>query len=244
MGEILKISDSYTRVARLYPGVIAAVPVVWTVALAAPKLLEFSIASTTVLALLGAAVLYALASIARSRGKILEPKLLESWGGWPTTAMLRYRNDTLDAYTKARYRAALKNLCPTLPWPTEDDERREPAEADMVYRSATLALIEQRRDPKYKLLHRENASYGFRRNLHGLKPIGIAIILVCALAIGGAWQLWPGTVSIDTLALIGVVDIAMLAFWLAVAKRSYVRQAAVEYGLALFRTLDEAGPTP
>ena len=245
MGDLLKLFDSYNRVARLYPAVIVMMSVLWTAAVVAPKLLDFDMSKTTVTALVAAALLYALATVARSRGKILEPQLLARWGGWPTTAMLRHRDQTRDVYTKNRYIAALQRLCPGLPWPTEDDERRNPEEADKVYRSATLALIEQRRDSKYKLLHRENASYGFRRNLLGLKPIAVAIVLVCAISAGAVWHLRPGTITTDVLALLLVADLAILTFWLGVVRPNYIHQSAVEYGLALFRTLEgEASPSP
>jgi hypothetical protein len=242
MGDLFKLSDSYNRIARLYPAVIALVPILWTAAITAPRLVELDLTRTVATAVVATALLYALASVARSRGKILEPKLLERWGGWPTTAMLRYRNQIHDPHTKARYHAALRKLCPTLPWPSEDDERRNPDEADKIYRSATLALVEHRRDPNYKHLHRENASYGFRRNLLGLKPIATMILFGCAIATSGVWHFRSEVISTDTLGLLLAADVATLIFWFGIVRPQYVYQSAVEYGLALFRTLDEPNP--
>ena len=43
------------------------------------------------------------------------------------------------------------------------------------------------------MLHRENASYGFRRNMLGLKPIAIAVAAMAALVTALGWWtvVWP-----------------------------------------------------
>jgi hypothetical protein len=134
--------------------------------------------------------------------------------------------------------------------PTPEEEAQHPAAADARYRSATKRLIELRRDRKYRILHSENASYGFRRNLLGLRPIAIAIVIAMAgfalVARHGAQQPLPDslvTLSADIpshlpLYAIFAADLLYLLAWVVVVRPGFVRQAANEYAEALFKTLE------
>ena len=67
------------------------------------------------------------------------------------------------------------------PLPTQQEEEACPAWADTKYEEAVTALREATRDTsRFPLVFAENANYGFRRNLWGLRPIGttIAVLLV------------------------------------------------------------------
>jgi hypothetical protein len=55
---------------------------------------------------------YLLVNVSRGEGKRIQPSLLKKWGGWPSTIVLRHSDTTIDAYTKARYHAALAKLAP------------------------------------------------------------------------------------------------------------------------------------
>jgi hypothetical protein len=82
-----------------------------------------------------------------------------------------------------RYRAFLKGQLPHLALPTAEEERADPEGADRAYESVTAWLRTQTRDTKtFSILFRENISYGFRRNLWGLKPLGVTIALLAASA--------------------------------------------------------------
>jgi hypothetical protein len=73
-----------------------------------------------------------------------------------------------------------KNI-PGLTIPSAVEEQQNPAEADKRYCSAVNWLREQRRDKeKFFLIHEENIQSGFRRNLLGVKGIGI---IFCAVAL-------------------------------------------------------------
>ena len=37
---------------------------------------------------------------------------------------------------------------------------------------------------KFPLVYEENCNYGFRRNMFGLRPIGIAVSVIAAVALG------------------------------------------------------------
>jgi hypothetical protein len=66
--------------------------------------------------------LYWLSSIARSRGKLVEQRLLQAWGGWPTTYLLRH-SSRLDQHTRDRYHRYLAQHVPHLVLPTATAER-------------------------------------------------------------------------------------------------------------------------
>jgi hypothetical protein len=63
--------------------------------------------------------------------------------------------------------------------PTEAEEVQDPEGADAVYELAVGALRERTRDTnQYPPVPSENARYGFRRNVLGLRPYGIATSLI------------------------------------------------------------------
>jgi hypothetical protein len=237
--------DAYNRVARIYPGIIAVAPIVWSAAAFGftPDLRSGAFALLVV-----ACLLYFFASLARSRGKMLEETLIKNWGAWPTTLFLRHRDEHFDKMTKARYHLTLEKLC-KIAFPSAADEQRDPRAADDVYRSATKKLIEARRGTQYKMLHDESASYGFRRNLLGLKLISLVIGALAAIATGISWWLSvPPPVTVGAvfaafkpaplLGLLFATDVGYLLLIAIFVRESFVFQAAKEYTDALFRTLD------
>src|SRR5262249_44048998 len=170
LSALTKLFDSYNRMARLYPALLALAPILCSAIVVFPSLAA-NIPRSTAAAFRLPCLAYFLASLARSRGQMSQERHLANWSRWPTQAILRHRDDRIDPATRARYHAALAALCPDLAMPSAADERSAPPVADDAYRSATKRLIEMRRGPEYPMLHRENASYGFRRNMLGLKPI-------------------------------------------------------------------------
>lgn len=191
-----------------------------------------------------------LSVVARTLGKRTEERLNAAAGGWRTTVVLRHRDSTVDAYTKRRYHERLNALCNGFVLPTADEEGRDPRDADARYRSATRRLIELRRDAKYRMLHKENALYGFRRNLLGLKPIGILTILLAMVLSLLAWFHGVPSPLSDVRALLtdastrwpvyaaGIGNLADLLLWLLIVRPGFVHQAQDEYAAALFRTLE------
>ncbi|WP_210265873.1 hypothetical protein [Bradyrhizobium australiense] len=178
----------------------------------------------------------AFADVARRRGKAIEPKLIERMGGLPTTTTLRHRDDTYDDDTKSGFHAFIASKLGK-PAPTASDEAADPAAADKYYARGATWLRENTRDTKkFDILLNENISYGFRRNLLGLKLPGFflnAVIVAICLAI--FWHRWPVDLSNTFDAkLLAVVVIAVLhAIYLALfvteagafeAARTYARQ--------------------
>jgi hypothetical protein len=243
-----KFFNHYSLVARVYPAMLSFAPALWTAVVLVPALISDVWNGTVSLLAIGC-ILYLLASLARSRGKVLEGNLLAAWGGWPTTILLRHGDPTIDPITKARYHRALAAIMGRASLPTAKEEESAPIEADHIYRSATKQLIETRRAPTFRMLADENASYGFRRNLLGLKWVTVGIALLALGATGQIWW-WHVTQPVDFNAIVSAarahvalpvlltVDVCYATIFIFMIRRRFVRQAADEYALALFRTLD------
>lgn len=242
--EILKtFSDPYDKKARVFPGLLVAlpvlVPILWIFGPRNPYL-------TSLLTLVASCgVLYWLASIARSRGKAVEEKLVAQWGGMPSTLILRHRDKFLDSTSTVRYHTQIREkLGINLPSPSE--ELADVAAADDLYVGATRLLREKTRAKSNALLLKENIAYGFQRNMLGMKPFGILTCL-CGIAAGlvlaKAVQLRPWQVNLENLAEPGgaggmtlVISAVLLVAWLTVTKTT-VRQVGYVYAERLFESL-------
>lgn len=249
MDIISTIFDSYNRKARLYPALLTLAPIIWSTCVFAPTITPSFASSAAALTLISS-ILYAFAHAARSNGKILEKQLIDNWGAWPTTIMLRHSDNSIDPVTKTRYHAALSAICDDMPFPTPLEEQQSPEKADVHYHSAIERLIERRLGPQYEILNYENASYGFRRNLLGLKPFGLVISFMAAAFTGFAW--WAVTMSEEfsissTMAsfkndpvflILIILDVTYFLLWVFIVQRKFVLQAACEYSRALLKTLD------
>lgn len=173
--------DAYTMKARLVPAVIAGAPAFAFVAIFVSW---GSLGFTHLIAGTALTVLFAVfADVARRRGKAIEPLLIEQMGGLPSTTTLRHRDETYDVDTKAGYHAFIAAKLGK-PAPTAMEEAADPTAADRYYGRGATWLRENSRDAKkFDILLSENISYGFRRNLFGLKLPGFllnaAIVATC-----------------------------------------------------------------
>ena len=148
---MLPFADLYTFRARIQPALAVALPLGFLMFALLPGHHFFV---TAFFGLLGAAGGTAvLAQVGRDRGSRKQDELWESWGGAPTTRLLRHRHIPGD-----------------------------PESADARYREVTLALQGATRDrSRFELVFAENVNYGFRRNMWGLKPWGLPMALALAL---------------------------------------------------------------
>src|ERR1700730_5880311 len=246
MSTLTDLFDAYGRNARLYPAILVMVPL-----LALPSVLRSiqAVSSFAVAGLLGVAFLYALTHVVRALGKQAEIRLLAQGGGLPTTRWLLWNDPTLDATTKHRYHEFLRGK--GLPMPSMQDERADPEGARVRLASAVTWLRNNRRGDPYRILHGENASYGFRRNLYGAKALGIAISVMCACVSAGFALLAlfrsSAPTFMDSLTAIApevgvgfVVALAWLCGWLLVTP-AWVRESAELYAKALLETCDVRG---
>ena len=245
MSEWLRPSlDRYDRKARLRPALLSALPLVTSCVLLVPEL-------GAIWGLVGVAVVYSggatlLIQIGRDLGRALEERLYRLWGGKPSMAMLRYRDNRLSELTKDRYRSFLSSAVPGLELASRLDEEADPELADAGYDSASCWLLEQTRDPeKFGLLLGENINYGFRRNLLALKPIALGIDVAAGVfVIGMAVASWTGEVGSTASALspewwTGAVIVAAHSLvFLSYIRVDWVGRAAETYAQRLLGACD------
>ena len=238
--EFADVLDAYTWEARLQPALLTLFPLFVTMAVWTPAL--YGLAGGLVgLAIACGAVVY-LAHIARERGRRVEGRLFVAWGGKSTIRWLRHRDDALDRHTKSRYHEYFARNVPGWRAPTPEDEAADPDRSDALYDSAVRWLREQTRDRKrFALIFKENVSYGFRRNLFGLRPLGLAVAGLCVVGNGAVlyYELAGDETSISVTGVASlVVSVLATAGWTFVVKPSWVRDAAEAYARALLSSCD------
>jgi hypothetical protein len=190
----LKFFDAYTIRARVFPAIIAAIPALaMLILLVSWTGLALSSGIATIGLLI---VLYMFSDFARSQGRKIEPRIYELQGGKPSVTMMRRADTTLDSDSKDRYRAFLASKLARAA-PTAAEEARNQSGADAFYEQAGTWLRENTRDTKkFSILCNENITYGYRRNLFGLKWIALGLNLaVVAICAGLLWHNAP--VNID-----------------------------------------------
>ena len=157
--------DKYGFQARLRPALLSLFPVFITIAVWAPTL--YKTAASLVGLAVACGLTVAFAHFARRRGRAVEQRLVEEWGGLPTTLWLRHGDHHLESGTKQRYYEFLEDNIPGWKSPTRQEEAEDQKHADSRYSSAVRWLLEYTRDTKqFHLVFTENISYGFRRNAH------------------------------------------------------------------------------
>jgi hypothetical protein len=225
--------DAYDRRARITPVVLVATP-----------LLPFAVGALIQLPgwqkLWGTAWLVVpvlVEELGRDRGRRLQPELWRAWGGAPTTVMLRWRGPTNRIQVERRHALLRDRVGARLRLPTEAEEVQDPEGADAVYEIAVRALKEHTRDAnQYPLVQNENARYGFRRNVLGLRPFGIAASLI---GLGAALVAAVAIRKVMAAFVVAAaVDVLLLLFWWRIVTEAWVRPAAEAYADALLRSLD------
>ena len=227
--------DAYTRNARLKPALITALPTAWTVMAWAPgNALGWSGLWSLFVAGGG---MWLLSQMARDRGKRSEKELFDKFGGRPTEQLLSHAQAP-NKVRLSRQHEKLRGLLPDVHIPSADDEMKDPSAAHEVYVACTGYLISRTRDDR--LLFQENMNYGFRRNLWGLKPFGVAISAGGAVALGLRLYLDFSTqLSVLPLTVVfELLNVLMLAAWLFWFRSSWVMIPAYAYADRLLDALD------
>lgn len=182
----------------------------------------------------------------------VEPeRYYRSWGGKPSTLILRHRDHTIDAVTKARYHRFLSGHL-SIQFPTRAEESADEGAADEVYQSAVKWLLNKTRDTKeYALLFKENVSYGFRRNSTAIRPAAISIGVASAVypILSNGVITSACSFSVDGLAKISgaewvsvATSLGMCAVWLVFFTEESVKRAAYTYAETLLRACDTLPP--
>lgn len=247
MTNLLDITNAYTRRARLTPALIVVLPLGLAVLSWSPNGLKSWTVLWSLFVWAGGTAL--MAQVARDRGREKEKELFQSWGGKPTTRLLRYAACENPVLVTRRH-TALQKAIADIHLPTEEEESANPVNADNIYDACVRWLLEQTRDQKqFNLLFEENCSYGFRRNLWGMKPVGIVLCILgfllgsSAVAVHVRAHSVVSPISYGGLACI----LALFIFWINWCKPNWVRLSADAYAerlLAAPDTFASATATP
>jgi hypothetical protein len=230
--------DRYVLFARLAPAAIVVLPIVVT----AGAWLEMDVLSArgAAASLVWLVLSTALAQFGRDAGKKKEPMLFEIWDGRPSTQLLRSSNRDLSAATRGRYRAAIGRLMPEMILPTEAEESANPVQADAAFDAVGDVLRERTRDRvRFRVLFSENVSYGFRRNMWGLKIYGLVLATLGSVACAVLARVCPGR----SVGIAGAANAALAFYWFNVVDADWVRVVAFEYAKRLLATLDTLTPS-
>lgn len=242
------ITDPYSRRARLAPALLAALPLILIVVFLFPDIGWSNSVVFGVLVYGGGAMF--LTQLGRDRGKRIEPRLFEDWGGKPSVAMLRHRDNRLDPVTKGRYRDALEQRIDALTFASAEEEAADPDVADAGYESATAWLLSRTRDrDRYQLLFAENVSYGFRRNLFALKMPAIVMdacfFVVFFFHFASIWQgdiLETGRAFPDASMMSAALVVLHRLAFCVIINSDWVRLPADAYARQLLSSLDNDEP--
>jgi predicted ABC-type exoprotein transport system permease subunit len=227
--------DEYSFEARVRPALLAVLPLVLALYIVVPVFYNVAAAVFSIFVTCG--LITALAHYSRYRGRETEKRLFKLWKGKPSTILLRHTDDTIDRHTKARYHNYLSEKITGWTAPSVDDEKKDLADADKFYDSAIRWLLEKTRDKKkYRLLFKENILYGFRRNVRGIKWLGVVTSLIAIFLISctlfrdyGSINLKEHSVEIG----MGAFSVIMLLWWAFVVTDTWVKDAAESYALRL-----------
>jgi hypothetical protein len=222
--------STYVMKAQLGPAALAGVPAV---------ILGFGALSSiegagSIAAFILATGLVVVCAVVRGFGRRLEPALWESWGGPPTTRLLRWSDASSTVAMERRH--TLLSVVLGEPLPSPDEEMLDPTGADARYAVAVSALRQRTRSgPAFRLVAQQNAEYGLRRNCLGLRSVALAVaaavLAVSALLFvlqDGSWHF----------VLTAAVSILALFAWGFLVTPDWVRAAADLYAQRLMEAIE------
>ena len=222
--------DEYTRRARIYPFLLVALPVGLVIMAISPG--GFLGWGPLVALITWAGGTALIAQFGRDLGKRKERLLFANWGGKPTVRMLRHRdcpNRIACQDIHRRLQAVLSNV----QLPTVDEEAANPRAADEVYEYYGQFIRTHTRDKaRFPLISEENCNYGFRRNLWGMKPVGVTLAAAGDLACGLHVIITAvgGEAAVAGTAYAGLaLNLLLTTAWLLIIKPAWVRIPADAY---------------
>jgi hypothetical protein len=225
--------DEFDVHARYRPGLLAILPLPITgVALGLDK-------QPVIATLLSLAVAVGLprllVQVVRDLGTAAQDRLWASWGGKPTTQMLRWSDTSTSAADKARWHAVLGAAAGVQLPSTALVEAVDPSDADARYEQVVaFAREETRGNP---LLLGENRSYNYERNIYGLRPVALALALLGIVVLVGALVLQARAGSaVEAIAVCLAANIIVALGWWWVPSERRVKVMADKYALQLLNT--------
>ncbi|WP_181706971.1 hypothetical protein [Chthonobacter rhizosphaerae] len=219
------------------PAFLALAPMIVTAAVWLPAI--FSVFGLPPVAVLIAGLIFLLGRMAEERAPDIQMEAPKTAAERYTAILLRHRDETLDAQTKARFHAVLTARGFRLPSPQV--EAAGTVQADRAYQEAAEWLMRRTRSlSEFPDLAARRSDYLQRLNLLALKPIGI-IMAVAGVAINGwlvhRYFLFEGVEFWIALAL-AFVSFGALAIWKNAITGPMVEDASRAYAADLLGTCD------
>lgn len=220
--------DTYSFRARVLPVYLTLAPVVLLLAALAPEGLKLPLGGAT--ALVFVPISFFLSQVGADFGKKLEKGLWVAWGGPPTTRFLRHGNHEFNDVTRSRIHAKLREF--GLSVPTHDNQKKDPHSADQHFEACIEELIRRTRDAqKFPLVFKGLTEYGFRRNLLGLKPLGLLLAIIglgCSVwSIYNSWTNGGDTNPVSIVA--GLINAGLFLSWFVWVSERTVNLSANRY---------------
>jgi len=239
-----KLLDPYELKTRLLPGLLVLFPAIVYFGLIWGPKNPLLVTLMSILTVCGGP--YLLSSFVRTRGQRAQDDLFAKWGGSPSTLMLRHDSSYLPEQIKWRYHELI-SLKLGIGMPTVAEESANPARASQAYAAAADALRPMTNDKrKYDLLFKELTSYGYNRNAHGSRYVGLIVALGTAVAClldGSGRSTAHRIVQLSALdSRHGLVLLAstILAFlWIAHFTERTVKQSGFSYAKRLWEALEK-----
>lgn len=223
--------DKYSLQARLFPAILAAAPALAFVLANVAATWDALGLPQAVVTLTITVLFFAFADLSRRLGRRLEKEMFKSSNGRPFATVLRHRDQTIDKVSKARYHTFLAKQI-SMAMPSEEDEITNPVQADSVYAIASTFLRERTRDQsKFQVLFAENIVYGFRRNLRGLKWVGLFINVV--VSVTSALLIYKDSSSFPLYSAVLAISAIHAVYFLFAVTMNSVREASTQYGRQL-----------
>ncbi|CAL9623806.1 hypothetical protein [Streptomyces sp. enrichment culture] len=229
--------DDYERRARLAPGLLALLPVSLALAVLGLSKAPVVVSVLTALSLAGGPIV--LVELVRQQGRKAQESLWASWGGSPTVQKLRLRQEGQNSLQRETWRKAVASVT-GIELSSARSERANPGKADEAIEVAIGQIRSLTRDEaKFPLVRAENRSYGFHRNLYGIRWTGRSAALLVVLGVL-AYMLWlanvghqPALTLANSLALLATV--VCLAIWWVLPSPVRMKNAAERYAYELLQ---------
>lgn len=177
---------------------------------------------------------FVVVSLVRERGSRLEAELWASWGGKPTTRMLRLADRSDPPADKQLWRSRLGPAAGISLPATLEEECKNPEAADALYEQVTAYVRERTRGDS--LVNTENRHYNLQRSLLALQPLGVALAALGLVLVVGFPLARDAVESADATAIVigSAANTALLAGWSLVPSESRMRLMADKYARQLF----------
>jgi len=175
--------DEYNRRARILPAALVISPLlIFLPQVGADIMSLFHVFTGT--GIIATAGLAMASAIVRQLGVSYEKEFNKRLGGWPSTVIVRWRDDTKsDEYKRLIHEAVQRKFGMKLF--SRDEEELDPEEADKRIEDAFGRIKKNIRGDKARMSHQDNIDYGFVRNLFGARWVWIGSCafstLCCAL---------------------------------------------------------------